>query len=257
MSLSYINKSSYDSWKNYYWDYQYTLAKEYYIPLLKKWNFNLKNKKILDIGCGNGGFTAAFGNSSKIVGIDIKKFQWKKIDNVEYKSYDIFKEPKEIDTDFDLIIMRDVIEHIPLDLKMDFIQKALEFTKDNAKLLITFPPFYSPFGLHQQVLLKSFMRYIPFLSIISPKILISVLRILNEKAKSINDIIEMHECKMTISNFENILQQLDLNISNSKFFFCRPSHEIRYNFKTNELKHNPIKYLKEFYVLGTVYLINK
>ena len=67
----------------------------------------------------------------------------------------------------------------------------------------------------------------------------------------------MYNCKMTISNFESILNKLNLNILKSKFFYTRPSHEIRYNVKTKEIKHNPILFLKEFYVLGTVYLINK
>ena len=185
MKLTHIHKSKYKNWKDYYWDYQFILAKEYYIPLLKKWNYIFLNKKILDIGCGNGGFTSAFGEYCNITGIDIKSFPWKKNKNVSYMPYDIFTEPKKINTDFDLIIMRDVIEHIPIQKKLNFINKALEYGKDNSKLLITFPPFYSPFGLHQQVLLKSIIKYIPFLSSISPKILIPILKILNENPKSI------------------------------------------------------------------------
>ena len=58
MNLTYLNKKKFKNWNEYYWEYQYNLASEYYIPLLKRWNFDIKNKKILDIGCGNGGFTA-------------------------------------------------------------------------------------------------------------------------------------------------------------------------------------------------------
>tara|TARA_Y100001968_G_C19443310_1_gene763805 strand:- start:3500 stop:4282 length:783 start_codon:yes stop_codon:yes gene_type:complete len=257
MKLTHIHKSKYKNWKDYYWDYQFILAKEYYIPLLKKWNYIFLNKKILDIGCGNGGFTSAFGEYCNITGIDIKSFPWKKNKNVSYMPYDIFTEPKKINTDFDLIIMRDVIEHIPIQKKLNFINKALEYGKDNSKLLITFPPFYSPFGLHQQVLLKSIIKYIPFLSSISPKILIPILKILNESSNCIDDIKDMYNSKMTISNFESMLNKLDLNIINSKFFYIRPSHEIRYKVNTREIKHNPIFLLKEFYVLGTVYLVNK
>ena len=257
MSLSNINQSDYRTWKDYYWNYQYTLAKEYYIPLLKTWGYDFSNKKILDIGCGNGGFTAAFGEFANITGIDIKTFPWKKIKNVRYLSYDIFSSPKQIETDYDLIIMRDVIEHIHQDNKIDFIKTALEYGKTNSKLLITFPPFYSPFGLHQQVLLKSLFRFFPFLSFIPLNMLTYILNKINESKKSIGDIQEMYDCKMTISNFENIINTLNLQISNTKFFISRPSHEIRYKVKTREINHIPIKLLKEFYILGTVYFINK
>ena len=257
MKLTQIHKTDYDDWKDYYWNYQFILAKEYYIPLLKKWGYNFSNKKILDIGCGNGGFTAAFGEHCNITGIDIKSFPWKTIENVTYKSYDILSKPKKIDTDFDLIIMRDVIEHIPNKNKLDFIKTALDYGTFNSKLLITFPPFYSPFGLHQQVFLKSFIKYIPFLSSISPKILIPILKILNEDLNSINNINEMYNSKMTISNFESMINELKLNIAQSKFFYCRPSHEIRYQIKTKEVKHSPIFWLKEYYILGTAYFINK
>ena len=255
MILKYLNKNNYDEWKNYYWDYQYILAKDYYIPLLKKWNYHISNKKILDIGCGNGGFTAAFGKDATIVGIDIKLFPWKTIPNVTYKSYDIFSNPKKLDTNFDLIIMRDVIEHIPLENKLNFIKTALSYGNKNAFLLITFPPFYSPFGLHQQVLLKTFIKYLPFLSSIPSKILIPILKILNENKKSINDIVEMYDCKMTIAKFESTINKLNLNIIKSRFFYSRPSHEIRYGIKTRRLDHNPMEILKEFYILGTVYLL--
>ena len=83
--------------------------------------------------------------------------------------------------------------NLPIQKKLNFINKALEYGKVNSKLLITFPPFYSPFGLHQQVLLKSIIKYVPFLSSISPKILIPILIILNESSKSIDDKLEFKE----------------------------------------------------------------
>ena len=255
MSLTYLNKKNFENWNEYYWKYQYNLANEYYIPLLKTWNFDINNRKILDIGCGNGGFTAAFGNYTKITGIDIKEFPWKTIKNVNFKSYDIFTNPKILDTDYDLIILRDVIEHIPLAVKEQFIKKALEYGNSNVRLLVTFPPFYSPFGLHQQVLLKSKIRYIPFLSLIPKKLMILFLKAINENKLCIKNILEMYDCKMTIKNFETIIKKLNLNITQTKFFYSRPSHEIRYDFKTRIVNHQPIPILKELYVLGTTYLI--
>ena len=53
------------------------LAEKYYIPLLSKWKIDLKDKKILDIGCGDGGFISAFSNHSPYLnGVEIKDFKW-------------------------------------------------------------------------------------------------------------------------------------------------------------------------------------
>ena len=67
-------------------------------------------------------------------------------DNVEYKSYDIFKEPKEIDSDFDLIIMRDVIEHIKIDSQKIFFEQ-LKSNYKQINLIGRTPNLKSPFGL--------------------------------------------------------------------------------------------------------------
>ena len=79
MSLSHIKVHDFDNWQDYYWQYQYILAKEYYIPELISTNISIENKKILDIGCGNGGFATAFSEYNTFVtGIEIKEFNWKK-----------------------------------------------------------------------------------------------------------------------------------------------------------------------------------
>ena len=75
----------------------------------------------MDIGCRNGGFTAGLADEGAIcTGIEINKFDWNiHNSNLRYIIQDITERDavEKIGRDYDLIILRDVIEHIPLDQK--------------------------------------------------------------------------------------------------------------------------------------------
>mgnify|MGYP001185155334 FL=1 len=254
-----LNKNNFSSWKEYYFEYQKSLAEHYYIPFFQKNKIELENKHILEIGCGNGGFINAFGRfSDNCVGFDLKNLQWKKT-NVKYHKLDVFDDEliNKIDSKFDIIILRDVVEHLDNSQTNKLFNQIQKLSNSNTVVLITFPPFYSPFGLHQQVLLESILRFIPYLSSI-PKSLIKVL-IENDKNKDgIAELLSLYESKKTISMFYKLLSQNYYNILDEEFFYVRPSHEIRYGIKTIKsrlIQHIPL--LREIFITGTIFLIKR
>ena len=177
-----VKKEDYNSWQSYYWDYQRILAEDYYIPYLLEnsaaLKFKLKSFSAIDIGCGNGGFIDAFktinerASESAINGIEIKKFSsWRNRD-ADYSVHNILEDDnKNYRQKYDLVILRDVIEHIHKKDKDQFMIEAASFLKFDGEMLVTFPPYLSPFGLHQQAIMKSFLKYIPFLSLLPKSIL--------------------------------------------------------------------------------------
>jgi len=260
MSLTHIKLEDFSNWREYYWAYQNTLAKEYYIPLLGEWDFQINGIKVLDIGCGNGGFTEAFGEAgASITGVEIKSFNWKGHPNVQYLVQDITADNavEKLGVDFELIILRDVIEHIPLNEKLNFFKSALKFGSPDAKFLVTFPPFYSPFGIHQQTFLKTFLRKIPYLSWKPLWALKPLLKIIGENEEAISNIQEIHKCRMTLRRFELLVNKLNLGVVQEKSFLIRPSHEIRYGWKTREFKGQLFTGFRELVTLGVVYLLKK
>ena len=48
MPLTYIQLEKFSNWQEYYWTYQNVLAKEYYIPLLKKWERGVRDPSLSD-----------------------------------------------------------------------------------------------------------------------------------------------------------------------------------------------------------------
>lgn len=222
---------------------------------MHQWGITTKNKKILDVGCGNGGFISAF-EDAQAYGIEIKPFPWKE-NHVNFNVGDItqIEFQKTLDSPIDIIILRDVIEHIPLDEKHSFLASITNLMHKNTKMLVTFPPFYSPFGLHQQVFCKSIMKKIPFLSWMPKWKIKLIAKIMGESNDSVDELIEINRCRMTISAFKKLIYSQNLNIEQEKYFSIRPSHEIRYGWKTRESVLGEIPIIREFTSLGTVYIL--
>ena len=260
-----VRKSDHDSWQSYYWNYQQILAKDYYIPYLEnEGKLSTSNiKSIIDIGCGNGGFIDAVNSKFRknsdclSLGIDIKNFKTWEDKDTHYKVHNILKDSnKEHINKYDLVILRDVIEHIPGQFKEKFIETARDFMTREGKMLITFPPYLSPFGLHQQAIMKSFLKKVPYLSFL-PKDILKKLTMKLESADTWNETEEIIDSAMTISGFKKLIREANLSILNQRFFTIRPSHEIRYNVKSFRSPFGSIPLIREFLVLGTCYLLKK
>lgn len=260
MSVTHLHPEDFTSWQDYYATYQYKLAELHYIPLFKEWGVDVVGKKVLDVGCGDGGFTTAIAAAgAQCTGVEVRDFGWQS-DNpdLHFIQQDILAEDAQanLGNDYDIIILRDVIEHIDLKKKQEFMAALQKFTSSEGVILMTFPPFYSPFGLHQQTFLASFMKKIPFLSWVPGPLLGTALKRLGESEKALSDVREIRECRMTISRFKRMVKKLNYFIENEKYFLIRPSHELRYGWKLRESHLSGIPVLREIFILGTVYKLS-
>ena len=260
-----LNLSDFPSWADYYWTYQYNLARDFYLPRLAAWGINPEGLKVLDIGCGDGGFTAALADwGADCTGVEIKSFRRKGHDSprLRYLVHDITAPDagETLDksgTGFGLVILRDVIEHIPWDRKAAFFASVAGFMADGGRLLVTFPPYYSPFGLHQQTLLKSRLRKIPALSLLPSAALSLIMGLMNEPREAVAAIAELKQCRMTISGFRRLAASAGLKILTEEHYLFSPSHEIRYGWKTRRSPLGAVPAAREIFVMGAEYLLVK
>ncbi len=258
--MTHLKPESYPDWKAYYWDYQYKLAELHYIPLFAQWGVSLKGKKVLDVGCGDGGFTAALAKAgADCTGVEVRDFGWdNSLDNLRFIQQDILAENalSVLGDDYDVILLRDVIEHIPLKIKYDFMTALQKFASSEGIILMTFPPFYSPFGLHQQTFLKSFLKKLPYLSWIPGSILDFLLKLVGESDKARADVQEIRACRMTLRSFKKMTKHLGYPIENEKYYLIRPSHELRYGWKLRESRLANIPVLREIFILGSAFKLS-
>lgn len=201
--------------KIYFKEQIYTTQK-YVIPYVRKHMEINENTRVLEIGCGEGGNLEPFLDMGcKVVGIDLNKGKIEKgrayfdshdrRDNIQFILRDIYKIDINEVGKFDLIIMRDVIEHIHDQEK--FMGYVKIFLKDSGKIFFGFPPWQMPFGGHQQVCKNKIASKLPYYHLFPSSIYTGMLKLFGEPQSRIDSLLEIKETGISIERFEKILKK--------------------------------------------------
>ena len=195
--------------KHYYEQIRFT--EEYLIPFFEKYIPDFFSKKILEVGCAEGGFVKVLHDKGiRIRGLELEQSRVdtanKKAPELDIIQADITSPTllTKLGGKYDLIVMRDVIEHVPnRDAAFSNLNMLLN---PNGYLFITFPPRFSGFAGHQQNG-KSFLRYIPYIHFF-PNIFIRFLgKLFNEREKLIEHVIENYKIGLSINKFEHFYKK--------------------------------------------------
>lgn len=243
--------------EKYFNEQAYTTEK-YVIPYINKFIPITSNFTVAEIGCGEGGNLKPFLDiGCKVVGVDLaenkiinaEKFfnNHPKKSNLTLISNDIYKiEPNENFT-FDLIIMRDTIEHIYN--QEVFLEHLKNFIKPGGKIFIAFPPWRMPFGGHQQMCESKFLSMLPYYHLFPNFLYKGILKLFGESAAKIMGLLEVKETRISIARFKKIIKKRNFNIESEIYYLINPNYEIKFKLKTKELPSIlNIPYIKEFFI---------
>ena len=212
---------------------------------------------VAEIGCGEGGNLLPFlDRGCRVVGIDLAA---NKIKNAigyyeghpnnhlaTFLSQDIYKVDPADFPPFDLIIMKDTIEHIPD--QTVFLENLKKFMAPNGKVFFSFPPWRMPFGGHQQIIRSQFLSKLPYFHLLPNAIYTGLLKGAGEKQTTVNALIEIKETGISIDRFENILKKLDYKIKKKTYFLVNPNYEIKFKLKSKPLPNLiNIPYFRDFF----------
>lgn len=234
-----IARADFRSWSDYYRHYQTMLARRFLMPFMEEHGVTLTGKRLLDVGCGDGGCTATFAERAEhCLGIDIGDFPWTPGGNFEFRKGDILDESvaRSVEGRFDIVVLRDVIEHIGDKRRlMAHVKRAADGA---GSALVTFPPFYSPFGAHQQVELRgSPLRYAPFM----------------HWHPSLRHIAST---RMTVTGFERLAARSGMRVRARRLYLIRPSFELRYGLPTVVFPIPWAAGVREMLCSGATYLLD-
>lgn len=238
---------------------QINFTNSYLIPYLDKHLPDFKSGSILEVGCAEGGFVKVLHDIGvDITGIELEQSRVdianEKAPELNIKQADI-TDPEivnKLGKKYDLIVMRDVIEHIP-DRDAAF-QNLYKLLKDGGHLFITFPPRFSGFAGHQQNG-KSLFRYFPYVHFLPDALIRSIGKAFSESDELINHVIENYKIGLSIKQFEHFTKKYSFEFVQRDLFLFRPIYKIR--FGVNPLKVPSIPLFREFIAFGCECLLKK
>jgi SAM-dependent methyltransferase len=253
----------YPDFVSYFWYYQYKLGKEYIVPYFQKSRIDLQNKNVLEIGSGEGGVLGAIAEqrTNSAVGFDIREGVVGYANNIAFDLqnpckffvHNIYNEqvPEEWKNNFDIILMRDVIEH--LDNTEGSLLQLLKFAKQDAFIFITFPPYYSAYGAHQHTL-KNIYGKIPFIQLLPNPVFNRLIKSGREADKM--EVSRLRKIRLTIKKFRNAAKKTGLHIEDEKLFLSRPVFKIKFGLPVISLsvfKH--LDLIHELFITEASYLL--
>lgn len=254
--------------KDIYFKEQEFTTKKYVIPYVNEFLKVDEHLNVLEIGCGEAGNLKPFLDlGCKCVGVDMNetRINFSKehfsghpnmhlLQLIVADIYDMMNEFKE---EFDLIILRDVIEHIHDQEK--FLKRVKHFLKPDGKIFFGFPPWQNPFGGHQQICKSKILSKLPYFHLLPVFLYAGILKLFGEEKTTIVDLLEIKETGISIERFENILKKQNWVVDKKTDFFINPNYEVKFGLKPRESYSliSKIPILRNFMTTACYYLISK
>jgi len=247
-----------------YFNEQAESTRKFVLPYIKKGIPLLSaSSRVLEIGCGEGGNLVPFLElGCECYGVELSEVSYqnalKFYENYAFKSRlrlvnnDIFKvTTQELDGTFDVIFLRDVVEHIPGQDK--FMQQLKQFLSSYGVIFFVFPPWRMPFGGHQQICRNKILSKLPYFHILPKNIYEKVLKIGGENPKGL---LEIKETGISINRFEKIIHKENYEVIKKTYWFINPNYDIKFGLKPLKLpKIFQIPFLQDFYITAAYYLL--
>jgi len=196
----------------------------------------------MEIGCGEGGVLIPFiEKGCYCVGVDLNPFridlanELLKQQVAEGRVQFVLKNVYDADFlekfrgFFDLIILKDAIEHIPEQEK--FIPYLKNFLKPGGQIYFGFPPWYMPFGGHQQVCNNKLASVLPYYHILPRTLYKGILKAFGEPNHIVNELMEIKDTQITIERFEKIVRQSGLKILNKQHYLINPIYKYKFGLQ--------------------------
>lgn len=261
-----VNESTLGDNDKYYWGYQYELGRMFIAPYLQAKGAFKPGMSVAEIGSAEGGVLHSLvaAGAKDAIGTDInvprletgRKISEMTHLDVTYYDHDIiFDEPaKEWVNKFDLVILRDVIEHLSdTYTAIANIQKVI---KPGGHLFVTFPPYMSPYGGHQHTVAGNFFSRLPYIHLLKLDTFMNLIS--SGRQNDIEEARRLYDIRLTPEKFKNAAAKAQYEIVHEDYYLSRPVFKIKFGLPIVRLKAlRQSKFVQNYIVTEAAYLLKK
>lgn len=259
----------YHSDREKYFELQYHNTRKSILPYIQSVKPLLRELRVLEIGCRDGGVLKPFLESGcHITGLDldeksiqdaIRRFRKEIIEN---KAFFVVKNVNEYiaehvsrnEAKFDIIILKDVIEHIH---ERELLFARLKYIlKPTGIVFFGLPPWMNPFGGHQQVLSNKFLSKIPYIHILPDFIYFRLVGWLQPSGLAF--VKDIKSTKITIEEFEHLVKKYCYTVNSRTLYFIAPMYEHKFGSTARKLNRylGMIPWFRNFITTTAEYIIS-
>jgi SAM-dependent methyltransferase len=242
--------------EQYFREQAYTTEK-HVIPFITEVSEVHSGLRVLEIGCGEGGNLEPFLRMGcTVYGVDLATDKIRngelfyashpQFNNLHLIAEDIYKIPADDSFRFDLIIMRDTLEHIPdQDFFLSYVKR---FLNPGAKIFLGFPPWRMPFGGHQQMCLHPYGSKLPYIHLLPRPLYARLLKVLGESEATIAGLMEVRDTRINIRWFNRLVRKHHYKKEHERFYLFNPNYEVKFKLKVRRLPLLlNLPYLRDFF----------
>jgi SAM-dependent methyltransferase len=250
-----------------YFEMQYQNAKQYVVPFIEQYLPLSNGMRVLEIGCGEAGVLKAFLEKGCIaVGVELDEprlvyaNEYLKTEvaagKISFVSKDIYKVDVETELNgkFDVIVLKDVIEHIHNQEKLIAWMKTM--LTERGVIFFGFPPWQMPFGGHQQLISNKFLSKLPYFHLLPMPVYKWILKVAKQHVEGLA---EIKETGISIERFEKIVQQTGYKVVNKLHYLLNPIYGFKFGWKPIKQSKiiSSIPWVRNFFTTCVYYLIKK
>ena len=224
-----------------YFEMQRRTAAEYVVPRVLAQLAKPGPWRVLEVGCAEAGVLKAFAAlGHEAVGVELevhraelaREFLAEEIargravirtDNI----YDV--QPVDLGGGFDVVVLKDVIEHIPEQERM--VPRLREFLNPGGVLFFGFPPWYMPFGGHQQVAASPRVTRVPWLHLLPRRAYAKYLRAAGETEHVVTELESIRDTQISIERFERIVGASGLRVLDRELWLFNPIYALKFGLR--------------------------
>jgi len=244
---------------------QIITTQKYIVPFIQQVKQIDASLQVLEIGCGEAGNLKPFLDlGCRCTGVDFSTHKIEKgkeffaahpfAANIRLISDDIYN-TKEFNAQFDIIIIRDVIEHIHDQDK--FLVLLKDLMTPNGVVFFAFPPWQNPFGGHQQICESKILSSFPYYHLLPVPLYRAVLKLFGENEGKINGLLEIKETGISLERFERLFKKNGYVEKLRTIYFINPNYEVKFGTKPRKLAKflSEIPYLRNYISTCGYYLL--